>query len=220
MREFNGYGKQLYKFRSMKRLEYMQTFNKNVEETEKWEKETKGCAIYGENGASLIELSREYSYDTEYFESHKDCLDERFGIPEIGLAVYDIENDHEMHTSFCDTNEIRKLRDYLTEALNDFFPKEAGHEDEVLSISRDELEALKAKAHKWDVINSAGIVARIADMLKHIDYALIECNSMQQLVIDAAGIEDFTNVQCATKRLMDITHDVFYNKEDLKRILE
>lgn len=225
MREFNGYGKQLYKFRSMKRLEYMQTFNKNVEETEKWEKETKGCAIYGENGESLIELSREYSYDTEYFESHKDCLDERFGIPEIGLAVYDIENDHEMHTSFCDTSEIRKLRDYLTEALNDFFPKEAGHEDEVLSISRDELEALKAKAHKWDVISHTGITANLSEMVKNMEVALVESSSLNRVIMNISSSEDIdvqdtTDIQCAANRLTNITHDVYYNKEDLKQILE
>lgn len=192
----------------------------SAEEIKRWEKENKACSISDNDGCRIIELSQNYLYGQDYFQKNKEHLDEKFGTPTIGLAFYDDIEKFETFTSFSSVSEIRKLRDYLTGALNDFFPKEAGHEDEVLSISRDELEALKAKAYKWDVINSAGIVARIADMLKHIDYALIECNSMQQLVIDAAGIEDFTNVQCATKRLMDITHDVFYNKEDLKRILE
>ena len=192
----------------------------SAEEIKRWEKENKACSISDNDGCRIIELSQNYLYGQDYFQKNKEHLDEKFGTPTIGLAFYDDIEKFETFTSFSSVSEIRKLRDYLTEALNDFFPKKAGHEDEMLSISRDELEALKAKAHKWDVINSAGIVARIADMLKHIDYALIECNSMQQLVIDAAGIEDFTNVQCATKRLMDITHDVFYNKEDLKRILE
>ena len=192
----------------------------SAEEIKRWEKENKACSIRDNDGCRIIELSQNYLYGQDYFQKNKEHLDEKFGTPTIGLAFYDDIEKFETFTSFSSVSEIRKLRDYLTEALNDFFPKEAGHEDEMLSISRDELEALKAKASKWDVINSAGIVARIADMLKHIDYALIECNSMQQLVIDAAGIEDFTNVQCATKRLMDITHDVFYNKEDLKRILE
>ena len=192
----------------------------SAEEIKRWEKENKACSISDNDGCRIIELSQNYLYGQDYFQKNKEHLDEKFGTPTIGLAFYDDIEKFETFTSFSSVSEIRKLRDYLTEALNDFFPKEAGHEDEMLSISRDELEALKAKASKWDVINSAGIVARIADMLKHIDYALIECNSMQQLVIDAAGIEDFTNVQCATKRLMDITHDVFYNKEDLKRILE
>ena len=192
----------------------------SAEEIKRWEKENKACSISDNDGCRIIELSQNYLYGQDYFQKNKEHLDEKFGTPTIGLAFYDDIEKFETFTSFSSVSEIRKLRDYLTGALNDFFPKEAGHEDEMLSISRDELEALKAKANKWDVINSAGIVARIADMLKHIDYALIECNSMQQLVIDAAGIEDFTNVQCATKRLMDITHDVFYNKEDLKRILE
>ena len=192
----------------------------SAEEIKRWEKENKACSIRDNDGCRIIELSQNYLYGQDYFQKNKEHLDEKFGTPTIGLAFYDDIEKFETFTSFSSVSEIRKLRDYITEALNDFFPKEAGHEDEMLSISRDELEALKAKASKWDVINSAGIVARIADMLKHIDYALIECNSMQQLVIDAAGIEDFTNVQCATKRLMDITHDVFYNKEDLKRILE
>ena len=204
----------------MSNFEYIRTFNMSAEEIKRWEKENKACSIRDNDGCRIIELSQNYLYGQDYFQKNKEHLDEKFGTPTIGLAFYDDIEKFETFTSFSSVSEIRKLRDYLTEALNDFFPKEAGHEDEMLSISRDELEALKAKASKWDVINSAGIVARIADMLKHIDYALIECNSMQQLVIDAAGIEDFTNVQCATKRLMDITHDVFYNKEDLKRILE
>ena len=204
----------------MSNFEYIRTFDMSAEEIKRWEKENKACSIRDNDGCRIIELSQNYLYGQDYFQKNKEHLDEKFGTPTIGLAFYDDIEKFETFTSFSSVSEIRKLRDYLTEALNDFFPKEAGHEDEMLSISRDELEALKAKASKWDVINSAGIVARIADMLKHIDYALIECNSMQQLVIDAAGIEDFTNVQCATKRLMDITHDVFYNKEDLKRILE
>ena len=204
----------------MSNFEYIRTFDMSAEEIKRWEKENKACSISDNDGCRIIELSQNYLYGQDYFQKNKEHLDEKFGTPTIGLAFYDDIEKFETFTSFSSVSEIRKLRDYLTEALNDFFPKKAGHEDEMLSISRDELEALKAKAHKWDVINSAGIVARIADMLKHIDYALIECNSMQQLVIDAAGIEDFTNVQCATKRLMDITHDVFYNKEDLKRILE
>ena len=204
----------------MSNFEYIRTFNMSAEEIKRWEKENKACSIRDNDGCRIIELSQNYLYGQDYFQKNKEHLDEKFGTPTIGLAFYDDIEKFETFTSFSSVSEIRKLRDYLTGALNDFFPKEAGHEDEMLSISRDELEALKAKASKWDVINSAGIVARIADMLKHIDYALIECNSMQQLVIDAAGIEDFTNVQCATKRLMDITHDVFYNKEDLKRILE
>lgn len=204
----------------MSNFEYIRTFDMSAEEIKRWEKENKACSISDNDGCRIIELSQNYLYGQDYFQKNKEHLDEKFGTPTIGLAFYDDIEKFETFTSFSSVSEIRKLRDYLTGALNDFFPKEAGHEDEMLSISRDELEALKAKAYKWDVINSAGIVARIADMLKHIDYALIECNSMQQLVIDAAGIEDFTNVQCATKRLMDITHDVFYNKEDLKRILE
>ena len=209
----------------MERLEYMQTFNKNVEEAEKREKEAKGCVVFGDNGEILIELSREYSYDTEYFESHKDCLDTRFGIPEIGLAVYGIDNDREMRTSFSDASEIRKLRDYLTGALNDFLHKEDGHEDEMLSISRGELEVLKAKANKWDVISHTGITANLSEMVKNMEVALVESSSLNRVIMNISSSEDIdvqdtTDIQCAANRLTNITHDVYYNKEDLKRILE
>lgn len=88
------------------------------------------------------------------------------------------------------------------------------------------IDAIRDRADKWDIINSTGITKQIRDILKNMDYALIECSVLQQLVINAADedcecdkIQDIASIRCATKRLMDITHDIFFCKDELNEIL-
>lgn len=209
----------------MSNFEYIRTFDMSAEEIKRWEKENKACSISDNDGCRIIELSQNYLYGQDYFQKNKEHLDEKFGTPTIGLAFYDDIEKFETFTSFSSASEIRKLRDYLTEALNDFFPKEPGHEDEMLSISRDELEALKAKANKWDVISHTGITANLSEMVKNMEVALVESSSLNRVIMNISSSEDIdvqdtTDIQCAANRLTNITHDVYYNKEDLKRILE
>lgn len=88
------------------------------------------------------------------------------------------------------------------------------------------IDAIRDRADKWDIINSTGITKQIRDILKNMDYALIECSVLQQLVINAADedcecdkLQDIASIRCATKRLMDITHDIFFCKDELNEIL-
>lgn len=89
-----------------------------------------------------------------------------------------------------------------------------------------EFDEMRERADKWDILNSTGITKQIRGILKNMDYALIECSALQQLVINAADedcecdkIQDIASIRCATKRLMDITHDIFFCKDELNEIL-
>lgn len=80
------------------------------------------------------------------------------------------------------------------------------------------LEATQEKADKWDKFTRTGVPDHLKDIANNIPLALVECSSLQQMIIESVNELDDTpanmcHICYATQRLMNIIHDIFYNKE-------
>nr|DAH62155.1 MAG TPA: Translation initiation factor IF-2, N-terminal region [Caudoviricetes sp.] len=94
--------------------EYIKTLDMSIEEQEKWEKEEKGCALYGVN-EGVIEFSKSYSYPVDKNMNRIPGAE----IPDLFIAVKDDFSDSEVCIILSSKNDIRKLRDYLNNYLED-----------------------------------------------------------------------------------------------------
>lgn len=94
--------------------EYVKTVDMSIEEQEEWEKEEKGCTLYGVN-EGVIEFSKSYSYPVDK------NMDRIPGAetPDLFIAVKDDFSDSEVCIILSSKNNIRKLRDYLNNYLED-----------------------------------------------------------------------------------------------------
>lgn len=94
--------------------EYVKTVDMSFEEQEEWEKEEKGCAFYGIN-EGVIEFSKSYSYPVDNNMNRIPGAE----IPDLFIAVKDDFSDSEVCIILSSKNDIRKLRDYLNNYLED-----------------------------------------------------------------------------------------------------
>ncbi|WP_294476235.1 hypothetical protein [uncultured Bacteroides sp.] len=103
----------------MNRLEYIQTLGMTLEETHKWEKENKGVSVEGGNGALLeCYIADFYSTDSNGNlnpDSRHDSL---------SVSLCSDCSDDELRIYMHDKDEIRRLRDYLNNYLENNFKEE------------------------------------------------------------------------------------------------
>lgn len=99
---------------------------------------------------------------------------------------------------------------------NIYTAKNAGNKNE-------SIEKLQEKADKWDKITRTGVLDYIKDISDNIPLALVECSSLQQMIIECVNElddvpENMCHINYATQRLVNIIHDVFYNRDAFEEI--
>lgn len=97
-----------------KGLEYVQTIDMSYDECESWCKKNKACILDGDSGGR-IEMQKSYSYSTDG-GGNKIIGSE---IPLLFVSMCDEDAETEFAFSVSDKDDIRKLRDYLNNYLED-----------------------------------------------------------------------------------------------------
>ena len=99
---------------SDKKLEYVQTIDMSYDECESWCKKNKACTLDGDSGGK-IEIQKSYSYSTD--ENGNKIIGSE--TPLLFVSMCDEDAETEFAFSVSDKDDIRKLRDYLNNYLED-----------------------------------------------------------------------------------------------------
>lgn len=99
---------------SKAKLEFVSTFDMNFREKEIWENKNGASAIAGDSGG-ILEFQKSHYYSTDE-NGNKVPGSET---PTLSVAVCDDMGENEIYFTVSSKDEVRKLRDYLNNYLED-----------------------------------------------------------------------------------------------------
>lgn len=102
----------------MKELEYIQTLDMCTVEVREWEKDNMGVSIPTTAGVLEMQKTEWYSTDVNL------KMIPSTGRPALYIAMFDSDSEDELYAILANRKDIRHLRDYLNNYLENNFTEE------------------------------------------------------------------------------------------------